>query len=386
MLELKLSNNPIYQAFTQRAMCYIPTGGADFGECLVTIKKIAEGNVDKWYQEWIATASRVENIGNESLKNGHRISACKAYLRASNYYHTAYFPLFGYPVDKRLIKAFDKEIAVFQKAAGLFETPIEIIKIPFESTTLPAYFLKVDDSDNARPTIIYTNGYDSNIQEMYFAHAEAALKRGYNCLLFDGPGQGRNLIQGNSYLRPDWEKVVTPVIDYALTRKEVDQTKIILAGWSFGGFLAPRAAAYEHIIAALIADPGQWDAADSLNTSVINKISSLLNTDEMLHWRIVQRGFWALNVNCLEDFFKSMENFKVSHIAQNIRCPTLITLPEGDPIASGALALYKALNVSNKKLVHFSEEEGSGGHCEMLSRSLYNQKIFDWLDETMGLV
>jgi len=46
-----------------------------------------------------------------------------------------------------LIKAFDKEIAGFQKAAGLFETPIEIIKIPFESTTLPAYFLKVDDSD-----------------------------------------------------------------------------------------------------------------------------------------------------------------------------------------------------------------------------------------------
>jgi len=383
MLELKLSNNPIYQAFTQRAMCYIPTGGADFGECLVTIKKIADGNVDKWYQEWIATASRVENIGNESLKNGHRISACEAYLRASNYYHTAYFPLFGYPVDKRLIKAFDKEIEVFQKAAGLFKTPIEIIKIPFESTTLPAYFLKVDDSDNARPTIVYTNGYDSNIQEMYFAHAETALKRGYNCLLFDGPGQGRNLIQGNSYLRPDWEKVVTPVIDYALTRKEVDQTKIILAGWSFGGFLAPRAAAYEHRIAALIADPGQWDAADSLNTSVINKISSLLNTDEMLHWRIVQRGFWALNVNCLEDFFKSMENFKVSHIAQNIRCPTLITLPEGDPIASGALALYKALNVSNKKLVHFSEEEGSGGHCEMLSRSLYNQSIFDWLDETI---
>ena len=76
-------------------------------------------------------------------------------------------------------------------------------------------------------------------------------------------GQGRNLIRGNSYLRPDWENVVTPVIDYALTRKEIDQKKIILAGWSFGGFLAPRAAAYEHRIAALIADPGQWDAEDS---------------------------------------------------------------------------------------------------------------------------
>jgi hypothetical protein len=89
MLELKLSNNALYQAFTQRAMCYIATGGADFGECLVTIKKIADGNVDEWYQEWIATASRAEKIGDKSLKNGHRISAHEAYLRASNYYHTA---------------------------------------------------------------------------------------------------------------------------------------------------------------------------------------------------------------------------------------------------------------------------------------------------------
>jgi hypothetical protein len=193
MLELKLSNNALYQAFTQRAMCYIATGGADFGECLVTIKKIADGNVDEWYQEWIATASRIEKIGDESLKNGHRISTHEAYLRASNYYH---------------------------KAALLFKTPIEIIEIPFESATLPAYFLKVDDSGNARSTIVYTNGYDSNIQEMYFAHADAALKRGYNCLLFDGPGQDPNLIRGNSYLRPDWENVVTPVIDYALTRKK----------------------------------------------------------------------------------------------------------------------------------------------------------------------
>lgn len=288
MLELKLSNNALYQAFTQRAMCYIATGGADFGECLVTIKKIADGNVDEWYQEWIATASRAEKIGDKSLKMAielvrtRRIFGLQIIIihLISHYF---YFPLFGYPVDSRLISAFNKEVQVFQKAALLFKTPIEIIEIPFESATLPAYFLKVDDSGNARPTIVYTNGYDSNIQEMYFAHADAALKRGYNCLLFDGPGQGRNLIRGNSYLRPDWENVVTPVIDYALTRKEIDQKKIILAGWSFGGFLAPRAAAYEHRIAALIADPGQWDAADSLNTAMINKISSLLNIDEMLH-------------------------------------------------------------------------------------------------------
>jgi hypothetical protein len=53
---------------------------------------------------------------------------------------------------------------------------------------------------------------------MVFAHAPAALCRGYNCVLFDGPGQGRCLIRDGLTIRPDWENVVRPVIDCALTR------------------------------------------------------------------------------------------------------------------------------------------------------------------------
>jgi hypothetical protein len=53
---------------------------------------------------------------------------------------------------------------------------------------------------------------------MYFAFAVAANRRGYHCLLFDGPDQGRVLITQGLPMRPDWENVVRPVIDYALTR------------------------------------------------------------------------------------------------------------------------------------------------------------------------
>ena len=56
--------------------------------------------------------------------------------------------------------------------------------------------------------MVHVDGYDSNIQEMYFAHGAAALRRGYNCLLFDGPGQGRKLIRDGLPIRPDWENVV----------------------------------------------------------------------------------------------------------------------------------------------------------------------------------
>ncbi len=91
------------------------------------------------------------------------------------------------------------------------------MEIPFEGRSLPGYFLHAAGEPQSRPAIIHIDGYDGNINEMYFAHGPAATRRGYHCLLFDGPGQGRNLIRDGLPLRPDWEVVVRAVVDYALT-------------------------------------------------------------------------------------------------------------------------------------------------------------------------
>jgi alpha-beta hydrolase superfamily lysophospholipase len=89
---------------------------------------------------------------------------------------------------------------------------------------------------------------------MHYGHAAAAQRRGYHVLTFDGPGQGRALIEDNVPMRPDWETVVRAVVDFAMTLPGIDPARIALAGWSFGGYLAPRAASGESRIAALIAD------------------------------------------------------------------------------------------------------------------------------------
>jgi dienelactone hydrolase len=75
--------------------------------------------------------------------------------------------------------------------------------------------------------------------------------------------------------------VVRPVIDFVLTRPEVDPKRIVLCGWSFGGFLAPRAAAFEKRIAALVSDPGQWDQRDGLKGLPMapELLADLENTD-----------------------------------------------------------------------------------------------------------
>jgi pimeloyl-ACP methyl ester carboxylesterase len=396
-----LSSNPMWETFGLRALPYALYGGADIGECVTTIDRIGDGSAADWHREWIATADRIAESARKSEERGHLVSAREAYFRASTYYHVSCFPLFGFPVDHRLTRAFAAEVSSFHHAAALSKPVIEPVEIPFEGASLPAYFLHADETGTPKPTILHIDGYDSNIQEMYFAHGPAAVRRGYNCLLFDGPGQGRNLIRDGSTLRPDWETVVKSVIDYLLTRSDIDPKRIALAGWSFGGFLAPRAAAFERRIAALIADPGQWDqreglkalpvSSDVLNDldhadrSVFDPIEQALRSpmaDPMLRWRLIQRLLWVHGKSNLYDLAREIARFEISSVAQNISCPTLITAAEGDPIANGARSLYNAL-VCPKTFVEFTLAEGCGGHCEALSRGLYHQRIFDWLDETL---
>jgi hypothetical protein len=60
--------------------------------------------------------------------------------------------------------------------------------------------------------------------------------------------------------RHDWEQVIGPVVDFLAARPEVDPARIALYGISQGGYWGPRALAFEHRIAAGIADPGVYDA------------------------------------------------------------------------------------------------------------------------------
>ena len=183
--------DPFFEEFALRPLII---DGCPLGEISATTSLIEEGDRDGWYRQWTATAERVAGYADESARAGHTISASDAYLRASSYYRAAYLPLYGSPVDPRLVEAFDKEATAFQKAAALMTSPVEPVEIPYEGTTLPGYFCRVDDSGKPRPTLIVTNGYDSTINELYLDFA-AVLRRGYNLLLFDGPGQGRVLIK-----------------------------------------------------------------------------------------------------------------------------------------------------------------------------------------------
>jgi hypothetical protein len=262
-----LFDNAFHDEFGTWPLAYIPYGGADFGEIAAVARAVRGGDDGAYYAAWVDAGDRLSREAEAALAKGHRTSARELLLRSSCFYATAYHPLYGEPVDPRLVAAFRKQVAALDAGLALSRAPVAPARIPFEGGSMPAYLIPAAGMEReVRPLLILTNGYDGTITDMYFASAVAASRRGYHTLLFDGPGQGEMLYIQGVRLRPDWDTVVAAVVDFALAQPIVDPRRIALSGWSLGGYLAPRAASGEPRIAALIADPGLWSMAGAFAT------------------------------------------------------------------------------------------------------------------------
>jgi pimeloyl-ACP methyl ester carboxylesterase len=395
-----LFKGELFDSQLLRALSHTYYGGADIGECMSTAQRIKELDALSWYSNWVETADRVYQSALTSLAAGRVVSAREAFFRASNYYRASYAFLIGRPTDARVAQAFDKHVEAFQRATALFSSPVERIAIPYADTTLPGYFFRVDDSGRPRPTLILTGGYDSTAEELYFFSAAAALRRGYNCICFDGPGQGAALIKQGLVFRPDWEVVITAALDYALAQTGVDTKRVALMGLSFGGYLAPRAVSHEHRLAACIADPGEYDLFTAVkdrmpgfmaqqvpngNPLLLGVLKNILNRN-MHHvsngWGL-RRGMWTHGADTPYDYILLMQDYTLQGHAEHIQCPTLVCHADHDDVAMYARQLFDKLTCP-KTFISFTSVEGAGEHCESGNRSLFHQRAYDWLDTTLG--
>lgn len=256
-------NNSWFDAQFQRTLGHASMGGADLGECfslLPLIKNSTDFNV--WYQAWFGLAETLASQAQAYAALEQNYSAYCAYLRASNYYRTSYFFLDENPADKRILTAYDLSVKTFELALKNSSYNYQIISIPFQDTHFPGFlfFPKVEAEKNY-PLMIDTGGGDATKEELFFSSSLAAIKRGYASLIFDGPGQGAMLRKHNMLFRPDWEVVIKAVVDYVESVCGIDQTRLVLLGSSFGGYLAPRAVTVEKRIATCIANPGILNAS-----------------------------------------------------------------------------------------------------------------------------
>jgi hypothetical protein len=400
-------SDPLHDEFSRWPLAYTSTGGIELGEVIAISAAVdtAGGGDDAFFDAWFAAGERARVEGVAALDRGHDESGKALLLRAAALFATSYKPLFGFPVDPRLLHAYQSQISAFERALEVGEHPVRRLGIPFEGDVLPGYLVPAAGHENeVRPLIVFTNGYDGTVTDLYFANAAAASRRGYHALIFSGPGQDEMLFRRGTTLRPDWEVVVSAVLDHALGLPIVDPDQMVLSGWSLGGYLAPRAAAGESRLRALIADPGQLDlgaavrgflarfgvdadisgfTAADIPDSTVATIDAAIRADRALRWRFVQRGFWANGVIDLRGFIDATLAFTLRDRVHRITCATLIVAAELDPLAAQARELFDLL-CCEKDFLLFTATEGAGGHCEMGNRSLFNLRSLDWLDDQLS--
>jgi alpha-beta hydrolase superfamily lysophospholipase len=398
-----LFKDELQDAFGTWALGYIPFGGADYGEVQAVARTVGDGDNTAFYDAWIKAGDRLAESARGALQSGKKTTARDGFLRASCHYTMPGRLLYGIPLDERVLAAFRKQIAALNEGLALGDPPVVPLRIPFGDISLPAYFLPAErHANDVRPLVIFTNGYDATVTDMYFASAVATSRRGYHCLFFDGPGQGEMLFEHGVHHRPDWESVITPVVDFALQFQEVDPDRIVLMGWSLGGYLAARAASAEHRLAACIADPGLFSVADGMrqtleklgapreslrdlgnaDEAVLRRIEDIEKQSPHFYWSIVQRGYLVHGVDNLRSYLRAIEDYTLEGRVDSITCPTLVTAAENDPLAAGAEAFFNTLRCP-KTLLRFTAAEGADTHVESFNRSLLNNRVYDWLDEVL---
>ena len=402
---MKLFADPLHDEFSAWPLGLLGPAGGGVGEVAAIAAGLTAPDDDAFVEAWTAAADRHVEQAEQAEHAGHAVHARGHYLRAASFYEVGIHVLYGTPVDERLSAAFDRLAHAFDRAMALRAPAGEPLAIPFDGHTMPGYFLPAAKAAEGekRPVVICTNGYDATMADMYLAQAIDATRRGYHCVLFDGPGQGAMLVRDGVALVPEWERVVAPVVDAVLERDDVDPDRIVLQGWSLGGHLAARAATGEHRLAACILDPPGWSMFDGmaqlaehlgLSERAAAALPEISDADEAtmmaaieanrgLRWKVVQRAFWVNGVPDLHGFLASCATFTLEGRAGEIRCPTLATCPENDLLAAGAEAFLGKLSCPTT-LIRFSAQEGAGDHCELQNRWLGNQRILDWLDELLA--
>jgi dienelactone hydrolase len=394
----------LLSAQTVRALGSAPYGGADIGECLAAAGRVHGTDLDSWHDAWTAAATAARELAEQELAAGRDGSARLAFWRASTYFRIAGVMLMAPQVDPRLVRSNVRQADAFRRGAALLAAPPELVQIPYAGTALPGYFFRAAGDGSPRPTLIVLGGYDSTAEESYFFSGAAALASGYHVLAFDGPGQGAALMQQGLVMRPDWEAVITPVVDDLLARPEVDGARIALMGLSLGGYLAPRAASAEHRLAACIADCGSFDlyatARDRLpgplaggladaaagrasrRATLLRRLLETLERRPTAGWSL-RRGQLVHGVSGPLEYLLALRDYSLAGRAGSITCPTFVANAEGDDISASAPRLAAALTCE-KEFVTFTAAEGAADHCEAGARTLFNARALGWLDHVLA--
>jgi len=314
-------------------------------------------NLESWHKEWIEVAKKNQDLAASFEQDNRKQTAHEFYLRAADFYRRAvvYMP----ETDPRMLPTYQKLEENFEKAWSVVTPPFERVEIPYEGHKLPAHFWPArGKAGNKLPAVYNYGGADGILLRGEDGGAGQYVRRGISFIDVDGPGHGGTLRHHKLYAPPDSERVAKAVIDYLVTRPDVDPQRIGLHGSSMGGYSGPRCATVEKRIKAVAV----WSGAYSLVDDIFDYYPP-----------IQDRLRWLMGAKDLKQARETIKEFTLVGRTAKIECPLLVGYSIDDRVMDprGALSLYEnAVNSPDRSMV-----DGVGHGQKKFERRTY---IADW--------
>ncbi len=354
-------------------------GNGDPAEIESVSKEITDSS------SWVAVLTK---LADKAEKEGN-IDAQIGYLRMSEF--------FMYDSDPMKLDTYRKAKELFYKhnADRIQENGIAITDVPYGKDHLPV--MSCMAKGDCRGRILLHGGNDSYIEEFF----EALLylrDQGFDVYLFEGPGQGGCLREQNMKFTHEWEKPVKAILDYFT----LDDVTII--GASLGGYLAPRAAAFEKRITKVVGWSIFPDFFDILLADDPKPVRKLMDTafrrgfagifngfykkmmkkSEMVKWNLMH-GMYAYDAPDPVGYVKKIRNFTLKGIGDKISQDMLIIGGRDDHMIMPHLFKeeYDLLpNVKSLSFQLYSNQDDAGSHCGIGNMKLILDTMVSWINLT----
>lgn len=370
-------------------------GMSDLGECLEAARRVVVDDEESWLVAWSDQARTLQARAEDSERRGRPVPAGDAFLRAATYWRASLMH-FSYPDDPRIKEHALNAYHCYDRYLGNSRYPGSYLEIPYEGSFLPSYLYRSPVATGDAPLLIFFQGRDAWPEDTRWVY-DGAIRRGYHCLSVQCPGQGMALRVNNLAFRYDWENVVTPIVDVAVALDGVDPHRIGLMGLSFGGYLAPRAAAFEKRLKVCIANPGVLKWGESVRANLPEALSNALadgpdafnpiakalaDHSHLAEW-FMRDSMWKHGVTTPYELFTAFDACDLTEVAGQIECETLVMDGSEEHFNAGqARQLYDVLTCP-KDFLFFGPESTAQLHCQTGGTATAAEFTFDWLADRL---
>jgi pimeloyl-ACP methyl ester carboxylesterase len=318
--------------------------------------------IERW-EDWLDTWARVAGAhagrAREAETAGRRISAGDAWLRAAVAYH---FGKFVWVVDPDRSRAVaDEAVQALYAAHRNLDPTAERIEAPMGGHRVVGNLRRPAVADHP-PLVLLIPGLDSTKEE-FFRLEEVFLRRGMATLSIDGPGQGETGF--DVPIRPDYEIGVTAILDMLDGREDLDLDRIGALGVSLGGYYAPRAAAFEPRLKAVVGLSGPVNFGETWD-----------DLPELTRETFVHKSGAA----DAEDGRRRASELELDGVLQGLRTPALFVTGERDRLIPAAQTRRQAELAPHGRYVGFPDGNHGCANIPWLARPL----LADWLAEHLG--